>query len=154
AIWVKAMKGPAVRLYESGLFDRALGDMIRPGGLKLTARVAEVARLDKTSNVLEIGCGKGTTACFLARRYTCNVVGIDLSDKMIALAKREAEAEKLVRKVKFLVADGKCLPFLDSAFDAVVCECSFSLLPDKEKAAREIKRVLRSAGTQVISSTF
>src|SRR5207253_1396646 len=43
------------------------------------------------------------------------------------------------------------LPFADSSFDAVICECAFCTFPDKSAAANEFARVLRSGGTVGIS---
>ncbi|MFC1869749.1 DVU_1556 family methyltransferase [Chloroflexota bacterium] len=145
------VKASAVQLYESCVFDRLLGETLRPGGLKLTARLAEVAGISENDTVLDIACGKGTTAFFLAREYGCRVIGIDLSEKMISSCRSRAEEENLVDRVSFLLGDGESLPFRDAIFDAVISECSFSLLPDKEIAARGIRRVLKSGGRLVMT---
>ncbi|MFC2003204.1 class I SAM-dependent methyltransferase [Chloroflexota bacterium] len=139
-------KRSAVKLYESCVFDQLLGETLRPGGLKLTTRLAEVAGIGANDTVLDIACGKGTTAFFLAREYGCHVIGIDLSDKMISSCRSKADEEKLADRVSFLRGDAESLPFRNGSFDTVISECSFSLLPDKEIAARDIKRVLRLGG--------
>jgi len=145
-------KAFTARLYESGVFDQLLGDTLRPGGLELTARVAEVAGIGQNHTVLDIACGKGTTALFLAREYNCNVIGIDLSSKMISFCRSRADNDgKLADKVSFLLGDAESLPFRDSSFDAVISECSFSLLPNKEVAARSVRRVLKSGGKLVMT---
>ena len=144
-------KKGAVKLYESCVFDQLLGETLRPGGLKLTERVAEIAGIDSNHLVLDIACGKGTTALFLAREYNCRVIGIDLSDKMISFCRRRTWEEEVTTGVSFLLGDGENLPFRDSSFDTVISECSLSLLPDKETAARDIGRVLKSGGKLVIS---
>jgi arsenite methyltransferase len=145
------IKEEAVKLYESCVSDQLLGETLRPGGLKLTARVAEVAGISKNYLVLDIACGKGTTAFFLAREYGCRVIGIDLSDKMIASCRARAEEKEVTGRVNFLLGDGENLPLRDSSFDTVISECSFSLLPNKEMAAREIRRVLKSGGKLVMT---
>lgn len=142
------------RLYESPIFDQALGDALHPGGLKLTARIAEVARIKANSRVLDIASGKGTSALFLSQRYGCRVVGIDLSPKSISLGESKVETEKLRDRVQFIVGDAESLPFEDSTFDAAISECSFSLLPNKGIAAKEIKRILRSGGRLAMSDVF
>jgi len=76
------------------------------------------------------------------------VTGIDLSDKMIAIA---LQNEATNSKVDFLVADAEELPFANDSFDAVISECSFSVLPDKHRAAREMGRVLKPNGRLVIT---
>ena len=145
-----AAKEEAVKLYESCVFDQLLGETLRPGGLKLTARLAEVAGISSSYLVLDIACGKGTTARFLASEYGCQVIGIDLSHKMISSCRARAE-EEVTGKVSFLLGDGENLPFRDSSFDTVISECSFSLLPNKEMAARDIRRVLKSGGKLVMT---
>jgi ubiquinone/menaquinone biosynthesis C-methylase UbiE len=147
----EAAKEEAVKLYESCVFDRLLGETLRPGGLKLTTRLAEVAGISKNYLVLDIACGKGATAFFLAREYGCRVIGIDLSDKMISSCRTRAEEKKVTGRVSFLLGDGENLPFRDSSFDTVISECSFSLLPNKEIAARDIRRVLKSGGKLVMT---
>ena len=148
----KDVKVFAAKLYESSAFDQLLGDTLRPGGLELTARVAEVAGIGQNHTVLDIACGKGTTALFLARKYNCNVTGIDLSDKMISFCRSRADDEgRLADKVSFLLSDAESLPFRDNSFDAVISECSFSLLSNKEAAARGIRRVLKSGGKLVMT---
>ncbi len=145
------VKESAAKLYESCVFDQLLGETLRPGGLKLTARLVELAGIGEDHTVLDIACGKGTTAFFLARDHNCHVVGIDLSDKMISFCRSKADDEKLTDRVSFLLGDGENLPFCDGSFNVVISECSFSLLPDKEVAARDIKRVLRPGGKLVMS---
>jgi ubiquinone/menaquinone biosynthesis C-methylase UbiE len=96
--------------------------------------------------LLEIGCGNGVTAVFLSQQYGCHVTGIDSSESMIASAAKKAEAERLANKVEFLVADAVNLPFPDSMFDIIICEAVFSIIVDKERAAKEFRRVLRPGG--------
>jgi arsenite methyltransferase len=151
---VKETKQFSARTYESPLFNNILGDTLHPGGLKLTARVAELAQIDKGSRVLDIACGQGITACFLAQRYGCYVAGIDLSTELISLARDKVQSEGLLEKVDLLLGDGECLPYRDSLFDTVISECSFSLLPNKEAAALEIMRVLKPGRKLVMTDVF
>jgi len=123
---------------------------MRPSRLKLIADAVGIAGLSDTNTLLEVGCGNGVAAVFLSQKYGCNVVGIDSSERMIALAAKQAEAERLAYNVKFLVADAVNLPFPDSMFDTIICEAVFSTLVDKERAAKEFRRVLRSGGKLLI----
>lgn len=123
---------------------------MRPSRLKLTAGVVRIAEISNTHTLLEVGCGNGMTAVFLSQEYGCNVIGIDSSERMIALVAKRAEAERLAYKAEFLVADAVDLPFLDSMFDTIICEAVFSTLVDKERAAKEFRRVLRSGGKLLI----
>ena len=141
-------------VYESPLAAEAFGEVFRPGGLKLTARAAEAAGIDRTSVVLDLACGLGSTVCFLAGRYGCRVIGIDLSRKLIGQAQSNVHRHGLPGRVNLVVGDGERLPFGDSALDAVISECSFSLMPDKEAAAKEINRVLRPGGRLSLTDVY
>ena len=148
------IKKTAARVYESPEFNRALDEILHPGGLELTARLAEVAHIKPHSLVLDIASGRGTTACFLSQRYDCSIVGIDLSSVSATLAKSKAQNEGMAQKVCFVTADAESLPFADSSFDVVISECAFSLLPDKAVGAKEIVRVLKPGGRLAITDVF
>ncbi len=145
------IKKSAARAYESPKFNQTLDEILHPGGLELTARLAEVAQIKPDSRVLDIASGRGTTACFLSQRHQCPVIGIDLSLISTALAGTKAQSEGVAQKVKFAVADAEYLPFADSSFDVVISECAFSLLPDKNTGAKEIVRVLKPGGKIAIT---
>jgi ubiquinone/menaquinone biosynthesis C-methylase UbiE len=123
---------------------------MRPSRLKLIADAVGIAGSSDTNTLLEVGCGNGVAAIFLSQKYGCDIVGIDSSERMIALAAQQAEAEGLAHKAEFLVADAVNLPFPDSMFDTIICEAVFSTLVDKESAAKEFRRVLRSGGKLLI----
>jgi arsenite methyltransferase len=136
---------------ESCIFNELLGETLRPGGLDLTTHIAAVADIKAEEMVLEIGCGKGTTAAFLAQQNSCRVTGIDLSAEMVSSSQAKATERDITDQVNFLVADGEYLPFRDSSFDLAISECTFSLLSDQERAAADIQRVLKPQGRFVFT---
>jgi arsenite methyltransferase len=138
-------------LRDSCVFDQLMGDILRPGGIGITAKLAEIADIKQKHTALDIGCGKGMTAAFLADKYDIDVIGIDLSNEMVSYSRSNTGEEELSKKISFLVGDGESLPFRDSAFDIVITESAFSLLPDKELAARDIQRVLKRGGRLIMS---
>ena len=144
-------KKSAARAYESPEFNQTLDEILHPGGLELSARLAEVAHIKSDSRVLDIASGRGTTPCFLSRRHDCRIIGIDLSLVSASLAEKKAKNEGVAQKVRFAVSDAECLPFADSSFDVVISECAFSLLPDKNTGAEEIARVLKPGGRLAIT---
>lgn len=148
------IKELTVSAYESPLAAEIFGNVFRPGGLKLTARAAEAAGVSRTSFVLDLACGQGATACFLTRQYGCHVIGLDLSRKLIDQAQNNIKTEGLQPRVALAVGDGERLPLRDSVLDVVISECSFSLMPNKELAAREINRVLHPGGRLSITDIF
>jgi arsenite methyltransferase len=140
------VKQCCARLYESDLARFLLGDSFHPGGLALTGRLGGMLGLSPASRVLDVACGKGTTAVFLAKEFGCEVVGIDYGEQNVEAARSLAQAEHLDARVQFHHSDAEILPFVDRSFDAVICECAFCTFPDKATAAREFFRVLRPGG--------
>lgn len=84
------------------------------------------ARLAAGSRVLDLGCGAGTTATHLARRFA--VTGVDISPAQVALARSAAP------EATFLDADLASVDFPDGSFDAVVALYSISHVPRDEHA--------------------
>jgi len=144
-------KKSVVAVYETETFRSLLKDILHPGGLDLTRRLGETVQLGKGSTFLDIACGKGESVFLLAEAYGCRAVGIDLSPRKIVGAAAAATERGLDSIVSFLVSDAEGLPFADAAFDVVISECSFSVLPCKERAASEIARVLKPGGRLVMT---
>ncbi len=98
------------------------------------------------TDLLDAGCGTGAMLYLFSRdipgkRY----VGLDLSEKMIAVAK-----QKQITGVKFLVGDCEELPFEDASFDVVTCSMSFHHYPDPDKFFVNLKKVLRLNGRFIL----
>lgn len=126
-------------MYESGL------EVLHPGGWEKTDEMARVCGVGSHTKVLDIGGGRGTTACRLAHNYGCEVVGIDISPDMVEAARQRVQKEGLERLIDFRQADAHYLPFEDECFDVVLIECVTTLL-DREKAFSEFRRVLKRGG--------
>lgn len=137
--------------YGSDLARALLGDSFHPGGTRLTERTGDLLGLAPNSHVLDVAAGRGTSAFSLASVFGCRVTGIDLSEQNVSAARAEAEAQQLTDRVQFQLADAECLPFPDSSFDAIICECAFCTFPGKDLAAAEFVRVLRPGGHVGIS---
>jgi SAM-dependent methyltransferase len=91
--------------------------------------------------VLEVGCGWGELAEWIARDTGAEVVAIDLSPRMVELAQE--------RGVDARVADLQQLPFADGEFDLVVAAWMLYHVPDLERGIGELARVLRPGGRLV-----
>jgi len=126
-------------MYSCGL------EILHPGGIEKTDEMARMCRIGKGKKVLDVGSGKGVTACYLAQKYGCEVVGIDLSERMVEYAKETAKKRELEGMVSFRTADAHDLPFEDESFDIVLAECTTVLL-DKKRAFSEFLRVLKPGG--------
>lgn len=116
------------------------------GGIDATQSLIELCHIGEDKYVLDVGCGVGVTPCYLAKRYGCRVVGVDLHEKMIDRAKERARKEGVTDRVEFRVADAQSLPFEDALFDVVIGESVVAFVADKESALSEWVRVTRPGG--------
>lgn len=100
--------------------------------------------------ILDIGCGAGTNALFLARRGF-GAMGVDLADGAIAAARERARRAHLT--VDFRVEDALRLPFPDASLDGASDFGCFHTLPPalRRDYAREVARVVRPGGAFAIS---
>ena len=116
------------------------------GGFDTTRELIGRCQIDGDDYVLEVGCGVGATACYLAKHYGCRVMGVDLRESMIARANERAEREGVRDVVEFRVADAQSLPFDDGTFDVVFCESVATFIEDKQRVANELVRVTGPGG--------
>lgn len=99
--------------------------------------------LDVIEDVLELGCGIGAVAAFLADTYHMKVCGTDYDQEQIQIArKRHPENERLAYRVE----DAQQLSFQDGSFDLVVSQNVFHHLLKWQTAAGEVARVLKPQG--------
>ncbi len=133
-------------LYGKPVVSWLLGGSFHPGGLELTGHLGRMIALIPSDRLLDIACGNGTSAIFLARQFGCAVVGVDLARPLISRARSAASREGLGALLDFGLSDAEALPFSNGSFDAVFSECAISTFPDKRASAREMARVLRLGG--------
>jgi SAM-dependent methyltransferase len=120
------------------LLDPTLAGMVE--------RLAELADARPGVRLLDLATGAGTVARVAARRGA-TVVGVDISEPMLALAR------ELSPEIEFRVADAHALPFSGGEFDVVVCGLALSHFHEPFKALGEALRVLREGG-RLLASTW
>jgi SAM-dependent methyltransferase len=110
--------------------------------------VLDLAGIVPGHGVLDIGCGTGTQAVAAWRRSQPggSVVGVDVSGKMLAAARRKARRAGLA--IAFHQADATQLPFEDERFDVVTMTTMMHMVPESRRqlCLREAWRVLRRGG--------
>jgi SAM-dependent methyltransferase len=109
---------------------------------ELVARIAPEA----SHAVLDIGCGVGGPARWIAARYGCRVVGLDLIADYCGAANALNAATGLADRVAIVEGDAAALPFLDGAFDRAVSHSVLMNIADLPAALREARRVLVPGG--------
>jgi ubiquinone/menaquinone biosynthesis C-methylase UbiE len=95
-----------------------------------------------SGEVLEVAVGTGRNFSFYPKGI--RLTGIELSEEMLAIARRRAA--ELAQEILLLQGDAQALAFPDASFDTVVCTLSLCSIPDDRKAVAEMKRVLRPGG--------
>lgn len=105
--------------------------------------------------VLDVGPGNGRYTLETARRVgpAGKVVAIDVEPKMIERVLRRAEDED-IQNLEAKVANVYQLPYEDGAFDAIYMIAVINEIPDRERALRELYRVLTLSGTLALSELF
>ena len=115
---------------------------------RVAARLVDVAAPQKGEHVLDVGTGTGLVAHLVAPRVTPgSVIGIDLSDNMLAIAR-----SKRSKNVQFLGMAAERLVFKPETFDLVTMGEALAYLGDPTDALAEAQRVLRTGGRLAVSN--
>jgi len=102
---------------------------------------------DRRLTVLDAGCGTGAMGLILSEMGH-TVTGLDLSEKMMEIAREKADANGL--SMTFVRGDAESLSFVDDTFDVVVNRHLLWTLPHPKQALSEWKRVVRPGGMVVV----
>jgi ubiquinone/menaquinone biosynthesis C-methylase UbiE len=107
------------------------------------------AGITSGQTVLDVATGTGQPALTIARIVGPNgrVIGVDLSQEMLEIAKEEAAYQGLTNVAVFQVVKDESLSiFSDNTFDSVVCRNGLMLMPDPVKALKAFLRILKPEG--------
>ncbi|MDR2414512.1 MAG: bifunctional demethylmenaquinone methyltransferase/2-methoxy-6-polyprenyl-1,4-benzoquinol methylase UbiE [Odoribacteraceae bacterium] len=104
---------------------------------------------DAPGRVLDIACGTGDLSLASARRGA-RVVGVDISENMLEIARAKLLDRGLSDRVTFQCGDAESLAFPDASFDAVTIAFGARNFEHLDRALREILRVLRPGGRLII----
>jgi SAM-dependent methyltransferase len=121
-------------------------DQFHTRGILATAELATAAGLDASTHVLDLGCGVGGPARYLAATFGCRVTGVDLSPGFIDAARYLAVRCGLSDRVTFQVGDAGYLPFENAAFDTVFLQHVAMNIEDRAALYQEVHRILRTGG--------
>jgi SAM-dependent methyltransferase len=126
---------------EDGLAARASLYLHTAGGVDARDVALDLIRERAPDRVLEVGCGWGELAERIETEASCEVVALDLSPRMVELARE--------RGVNATLGDVQELPFGTATFDVVVAAWMLYHVPDLERGLAAITRVLRPGGALV-----
>ena len=139
-------------------YDRSILNrfMFRPSYLCLMEEIARwYDERERSFRVLDIGCGTGTLAGWLARSpLPVEVVGLDYAEAMCREASGKAACAGAASRVHFTTGDSEHLPFAAGSFDMVTCSNSFHHYPRQQAVVRDMRRVLKPGGRLVLIDGF
>ena len=102
-------------------------------------------QLPEHPNILDLACGTGEGTRRLAERYPgANILGIDLEESLLALARTQAGS--FGERISFETGNAYMLNAADQSYDLTVCRHLLQIVPDPHKIVREIIRVTRPGG--------
>jgi len=140
---VEGLAASGVDLDRLSVDDLAIIDEFHIGGRPATQHA--LTRLSPSGNerVLDVGCGIGGAARFIATQSGCRVTGIDLTPAFIEAARVLTRLTGLEERVDFEVASALDMPLADDAFDAAITIHAAMNIKDRAALYREIARVLK-----------
>lgn len=141
--------GNVVRTYRfyAPLYDFLFGAVLEPGRRVLLEMVCSL----NPKSVLEVGVGTGLTLARYPAQTT--LVGIDVSDEMLGIARKRALRLEH-RSIQLISMDAELMNFPDDSFDCVTVPYVLSVTPDPDRLIAEIRRVCRKDGTIFVLNHF
>ena len=139
-IWPSPQSAIAPRIVEAML------DQFHTRGILATAELASAAGIKAGDRVLDLGCGIGGPARYLASTLGCKVTGLDLSPSFVEAATYLTARCGLTELVTFIEGDALQLPFDEAALDSVFLQHVAMNISDRAALYGEVHRVLRPKG--------
>ena len=132
-----------------GLFKNV--DMSLPEAAQaMNELMTSEAQIESGSQVLVLGCGTGGLDRFIVRNKHAKVIGLDLSEAQLKLAKERAKDEGLLGQIEYFQGSMTKIPLDDNSVYSVLAQASFFYCEPKTEAIAEIYRVLKTGGILVI----
>jgi ubiquinone/menaquinone biosynthesis C-methylase UbiE len=104
--------------------------------------------MPQESSVLDVGCGTGEfERIILSEHPEQRMIGLDVSDQMLAIARQKCSAYPNVR---FLAGSASVLPFSNDSFDLVICASALHYFDKPDASLSEMRRVVKPSGSVVI----
>lgn len=121
------------------------------GGVEAVETLARLAHIGEQTYVLDVCCGLGGPARYLAQTYGCRVMGLDLTASRIQSAQRFTQMVQLAHLVDFRQGNALAMPFANATFDVVIGQEAWVHIPDKPRLIAECTRVVKGGGRIVFT---
>jgi SAM-dependent methyltransferase len=123
--------------------DLAPVDHFHARGFPATVELADRLPIQVGQHILDIGCGLGGPARYIAKRFQCNVSGLDITKPFVEAANKLTALLRMERQVKIEHGDGQHLPYPDSSFDGAYTQHVTMNVADRHAFFAEAYRVLK-----------
>lgn len=150
--------GPADEIYRTIWGDNLhLGipcsdECSHPEAMEHTNEImADAVRLGADTRVLDLGCGYGSTARYLAANFECRVTGTNISERELDLARDRASEAGLDHLLTFEYEDFHSLAYPEASYDVVWSQEAFLHAADKHAVLSECRRVLKPNGCLIFT---
>ena len=143
---VTALRAAGKDLDALTIDDLAPVDHYHARGFQATVELADKLPVAAGDHILDIGCGVGGPARYLADRFGCRVTGLDITESFLDAAERLTERVGMADRVAFRLGDGARLSFDDGAFDGAYALHVTMNVADRAGFYGEAFRVLRPGG--------
>ncbi|RKY95195.1 MAG: SAM-dependent methyltransferase [Ignavibacteriae bacterium] len=151
---LKALKATGKDINNLTIKDLVPVDAFHIRGIEATKELASLIEIKPDYKILDIGCGIGGSARFLASKYKCFVTGVDVTEEYCKAAIELSKLLNLEDKTDFSHADAIDLPFENESFNIVWSEHVQMNVENKQKFYQEIYRVLKSGGKLLFYDVF
>jgi SAM-dependent methyltransferase len=123
--------------------DLAPVDHFHARGFPATVELADRLPLKAGQHIVDIGCGLGGPARYMAKRFQCNVSGVDITEPFVEAANKLTALLGMERQVHIEHGDGQHLPYADSTFDGAFTQHVTMNVADRPAFFAEAYRVLK-----------
>lgn len=121
--------------------------------VKWRKKVIELVKSTNPDSLLDIATGTGDLAISMTQTNASRIVGLDISEGMLAVGRKKIKEKGLSGRIEMIQADSEDLPFEDNSFDAITVAFGIRNFENHEKGLAEIYRVLKPKGIFIILET-
>ncbi|MDT0677839.1 bifunctional demethylmenaquinone methyltransferase/2-methoxy-6-polyprenyl-1,4-benzoquinol methylase UbiE [Autumnicola musiva] len=120
---------------------------------KWRRKVVAMVENHQPETVLDIATGTGDLAIKMVNTGARKIVGLDLSEGMLAVGRKKIAKKNLEKKIEMVQGDSEALPFEDNSFDAITVAFGVRNFENLNKGLSEIQRVLAPGGLFIVLET-
>lgn len=143
---IEAMKAASISPETLTVKQMAPVDHLHARGFPATIELADALPVKEGDHLVDIGCGLGGPARYLAERFNCRVSGIDITEPFVDAANKITALLHMEKFIDVQLGDGQELPYQNQSFDGGYTQHVTMNIADRDRFFAEAFRVLKSGG--------